>query len=160
MVTNIEPIRDDIGHTRALKRLDELWNSEPGTTEAQEAELLTILIDDYENKHHAIPAPDPVETLKFMLDQEQITKAELAEYLGGPSKVSEVLSGERALSLTMIRKLHAALHIPAETLIRPIKIRRAKAVAKVARAQNKATGGKRVIVSRGGTRRAARAKAT
>lgn len=122
----IGPIHSDDDHARAVSRLEELLDAEPGTPEASEAEVLTILVDSYESKHHAIEPPDPIESLKFMLDQEQITKRQLADYLGGASRVSEVLNGTRDLNLAMIRRLHNELGMSAETLLQIPKVRRAR----------------------------------
>lgn len=101
----------------ALKRIDELFDSKPGTPEADELELLVALVEIYEKEHYPIDAPDPISAIKFRMEQEGLTNADMEAYLGSKSKVSEVFSGKRRLSLTMIRKLVEGLHIPAEVLI-------------------------------------------
>lgn len=114
-------IHNDAEHSAALSRIDELWGSREGSLEAQELEVLAILVDDYENKHHEIEPPDPIEAIKFRIEQMGLTPSEAAELFGARSRMSEVFNGKRALSIEMIRAIHAKLHIPAEILIQPVK---------------------------------------
>jgi HTH-type transcriptional regulator/antitoxin HigA len=88
-----------------------------GTAESDELELLSILIEEYEKKEYSIEAPNPIEAILFRIDQLGMTRSELKRYLGSRSRVSEILSGKRKLSLSMIRKLNKDLNIPAEVLI-------------------------------------------
>lgn len=88
-----------------------------GSSEADEMEVLGLLIEAYEKEHYPVPPPHPIEAIKFRLDQMGISESELNKILGYRSRKSEILSGKRKLSLAMIRKLHQVLNIPAETLI-------------------------------------------
>jgi HTH-type transcriptional regulator/antitoxin HigA len=115
-------IRTDEEHEAALKQIEALWDAEPGTPEGDEFELWAILIEMYEDEHYPIVAPDPISYLHFLMDQGSLRQADLIPYIGSRSKVSEVLSGKRSLSLSMIRALHEGLDIPADVLIqKPMK---------------------------------------
>ncbi len=115
---NITPIRTKKDYSSALKRVDELWNAKANTPQGDELEILSTLIEAYENKHYAIEAPDPIEAVKFRLDQMSITREELAKILGGKNRVSEVLNGKRKLSFTMMKNLHKHLNIPEASFFR------------------------------------------
>lgn len=104
-------------YERALARIDELFDAKPGTKEADELELLVALVELYEQKLYHIDPPTPIDAIKFRMEQEGLTNSDMVEYLGSKSKVSEVFSGKRGLSLTMIRKLSSELDIPADVLI-------------------------------------------
>jgi len=106
-------------HAEALQRLDELMarNPAPGTADGNELELLAHLIEDYERQKHDLGYPSPVEAIRFRMEQQGLKPKDLVRYLGSPSKVSEILNGKRSLTLTMIRRLHEGLGIPAEVLI-------------------------------------------
>jgi HTH-type transcriptional regulator/antitoxin HigA len=92
-------------------------NLRPNSKDSDELEVLSILIKEYENEHFPVPKPNPIEAIRFRLDQMNMSEAELSEVLGYRSRKSEILSGKRKLSLAMIRKLNEVLHIPAEVLI-------------------------------------------
>ena len=115
----IKLIRTEADYELALARIYDLiqLDIEPGTVPGDELEVLTLLVKDYENQHHALPKPHPVEAIRFRLDQMGLSEADLSAILGSRSRKSEILSGQRKLSLEMIRKLNAALKIPAEVLI-------------------------------------------
>jgi HTH-type transcriptional regulator / antitoxin HigA len=115
----IKPIKNKTQYKEALDKAYELMQMElkPGSTESDELEVLSILIENYEEKNYPVPPPNPVEAIKFRMEQLGISKSELAEYLGYKSRVSEVLSGKRKLTLAMIRRLHEKLKIPVESLI-------------------------------------------
>lgn len=104
-------------YEQALARIDELFDAKPGTKEADELELLVALVELYEQKLYHIDPPTPIDAIKFRMEQEGLTNSDMVEYLGSKSKVSEVFSGKRGLSLTMIRKLSSELDIPADVLI-------------------------------------------
>lgn len=106
-------------HAEALHRLDELMarTPAPGTADGNELELLAHLIDDYERQKHDLGYPSPVEAIRFRMEQQGLKPKDLVPYLGSPSKVSEILNGKRPLTLTMIRRLHEGLGLPAEVLI-------------------------------------------
>lgn len=114
---DIKPVRTKRDHQRALSRIDELIDAKRGTPEYDELEVLSVLVEAYEEKHCSIPPPDPVEAIKFRMDQLDLKQADIAELLGGKNRVSEVLSRKRKLSLRMIRNLHKSLHIPSDVLI-------------------------------------------
>lgn len=102
----------------ALIRLEAIFDSKKGDDTADELELLTLLIENYENQQHPIDLPDPIEAIKFRMDQLGYKQKDLAKALGQKSRVSEVLNKKRKLSIEMIRKLHETLGIPSEVLIR------------------------------------------
>ncbi len=104
----------------AMKVVLRLMASNPvrGTKEADELELLSLIVESYENKHFPIPPVDPIEAIKFRMDQMSMDRAGLAEILGGRSRVSEIFRGKRRISPSMAKALNQKLHIPAETLLR------------------------------------------
>jgi len=104
-------------YEEALAHLETLMDAEPGTPEEDELELFALLIEEYEDEHFPIGLPDPIEAIKFRMEQEDLTRKDLIPYIGSASKVSEVLNRKRPLSLNMIRKLHDGLGIPAEVLM-------------------------------------------
>lgn len=116
----IKPIKNNSEYEGALERAYDLLQMDlvPDSKESDELEVLSILIKEYENEHFPIPKPHPIEVIKFRLDQMGIPESELSEILGAKSRKSEILSGKRKLSLSMIRKLNEKLKIPAEVLIR------------------------------------------
>ena len=107
-------IKNETEYNEALKRIEELFDAEPGTPESDELELLVALVELYEKEHFPITAPDPVEAIKFRMG---LTNEDMIQYLGSKSRISEVFSHKRNLSLSMIRKLVSGLNIPAEVLI-------------------------------------------
>lgn len=110
-------IKTEIDHEMALAHLETLMDAEPGTPQEEELELFAVLIENYEREHFPIGLPDPIEAIKFRMDQQELTRKDLEKYIGSPSKVSEVLNRKRPLSLAMIRALHQGLDIPAEVLL-------------------------------------------
>jgi len=104
-------------HTAALAHLDRLMDAKTGSPQAAELELWSLLVEKYEEEHFPIPAPDPVEAIRFRMEQDGLRPGDLRLYLQSKSRVSEVLSRKRPLSLAMIRSLHAGLKIPAEVLV-------------------------------------------
>ena len=114
----LKPIRNDRDLHRALKRIDELWDAKPGTLRGDELDVLMLLVEKYEDEHFEIPASDPVEAIKFVMEQNDLSRKDLEPYIGTSGRVSEVLSKKRNLTLAMIKKLHAGLKIPYESLIR------------------------------------------
>ena len=111
----IAPIKTTRDYDRVLARIEQLMDAKPGTKAGDELEVLTTLVEAYEAKHHAIYAPDPIEAIKFRMDQLGMTRKDLETLLGG--RVSEILTKKRNLSLEMIRRLHRKLHIPLGSLI-------------------------------------------
>jgi HTH-type transcriptional regulator/antitoxin HigA len=114
---NAKIIRTEADYEAALARIEELMDAPAGTPEGEELDLLSLLVWNYEQEHYPIGSPAPLEAIEFFMDQNNLTNADMVQYLGSPSKVSEVLSGKRALSKTMIRKLVEGLGIPAEVLL-------------------------------------------
>jgi HTH-type transcriptional regulator/antitoxin HigA len=114
---NITPFKTTRDHDRALRRIERLMDAKTGSKNGDELDVLTTLVEAYEAKHHAICPPDPVEAIKFRLDQLGLTRKDLEVMLGGRGRVSEILTRERGLSLKMIRRLHRELHIPLEGLV-------------------------------------------
>jgi|SRR3569833_258917 len=115
----LKPIKNEEQYDRALNRVYDLMQMdiEIDSPKSDELEILSILVKEYENEHHPIPSPNPLEAIKFRLDQMGLSEKELGNILGYRSRKSEILSGKRKLSLTMIRKLNEVLHIPADILI-------------------------------------------
>ena len=114
---NILPIRNEKDYQKALDRLEEIFDAEIGTEEGDELEILSILIDRFENENFPIGMPDPIQAIKFRMEQMGMKPKDLAEVVGFKSRVSEILNKKRKLSLNMIRKLNTTLHIPTEVLI-------------------------------------------
>lgn len=116
----LKPIKNNSGYEVALERAYSLMQLDLAaeSEDSDELEVLSILIKEYENEHYPMPKPHPIEAIKFRLDQMGISESELSEILGTRSGKSEILSGKRKLSLSMIRKLNEKLKIPAELLIR------------------------------------------
>lgn len=113
----LKPIKNDRELNRALKRIDELWGAKPNTPRGDELDVLMLLVEKYENEHYAIPASDPVEAIKFLMEQKSLSRKDLEPYIGTSGRVSEVLNKKRNLTLAMIKKLHEGLKIPYECLI-------------------------------------------
>ena len=113
----LKPIRTDRELDRALERIGELWGAEPGTPPGDELDVLMLLVEKYEEEHFSIPASDPVEAIKFLMEQNALSRKDLEPYIGARGRVSEVLNRKRSLTLPMIRRLHRGLKIPYESLI-------------------------------------------
>lgn len=116
-MSTIRPIRNDADLDAALARIDTLLTAAPGTPEFDECELLSILVEEYEKRHHPVPPPTPIQAIEFALEQRGLTRRDLEPLIGSSGRVSEVLSGKRGLTLPMIRRLHFVLQVPAEVLI-------------------------------------------
>lgn len=114
----IKPIHTADDHRAALAEISRLMDSDPtlGTPDGDRLDVLATLVEAYEAKHYPI-APDPIEAIKFRMEQQGLTVADMAPYIGPPNRVYKVLSRKRGLSLSMIRRLHTGLGIPAESLI-------------------------------------------
>lgn len=113
----ILPIRNEDDYQKALERLEEIFDAKQGTEEGDELEILSILIDRYENENFPIGMPDPIEAIKFRMEQMGMKQKDLAEVVGFKSRVSEILNKKRKLTLEMIRNLNSTLNIPTEVLI-------------------------------------------
>jgi HTH-type transcriptional regulator/antitoxin HigA len=114
---NIRPVNSEPAYDEAIERIETLWGAESGTPEGDELDVLLTLVRVYEKENHPVPPPTPIEAIHFVMDQRGMKQADLVPYIGSRPKVSEILSGKRTLSLSMIRSLHTHLGIPAEILI-------------------------------------------
>ncbi len=114
---NIKPIRTDKDYEEALQRVEFLMDAKEGTTEFDELEILSTLIENYEAKHFSIDIPDPIEAIKFRMEQEGLKQKDVAEFFGNKVRVSEVLNKKRRLTLDMVRNLHDNLSIPYDSLL-------------------------------------------
>jgi HTH-type transcriptional regulator/antitoxin HigA len=123
----IKPIKTEFDHAAALREIERLWGADEGTAGGDRLEVLATLVEAYEQAHFPIDAPDPIEAIKFRLEQQGTDKKTLIGVIGSRTRVHEVLRRDRALSLAMIRRLHQTLKIPAEVLIRPIRRRKRSA---------------------------------
>lgn len=113
----IKPIRNDDDLRATFRRLEAVFQAEAGTPEADEMEILVTLIEAYENRHYPIGPADPVEAIKFRMEQQGLTPRDLEPYIGSSGRVSEVLNRKRPLSLRMAKRLHDGLRIPYESLL-------------------------------------------
>jgi HTH-type transcriptional regulator/antitoxin HigA len=125
----LKPIKTDADHEAALLEIERLWGAIEGTADGDRLEILITLAEAYEDAHFPMDLPDPIEAIKFRLEQQGVDKKALIGIIGNRTRVYEVLRRDRALSLTMIQKLNQQLKIPAEILIRPIRVRKKKLAA-------------------------------
>lgn len=114
---NIRPIKTKKDYEQALERLEHIFDAKKGTDKGDELEILGMLIDNYENEKFLIDFPDPVEAIKFRMEQLGFNQTDLAKVVGLKSRASEILNRKRKLSLEMIRQIHEKLNIPTEVLI-------------------------------------------
>lgn len=114
---NLKPIRNHDELSAALVRIEELWGAPIDTPEGNELEILSLLVEKYEDEHFPIKPSNPVEAIKFRMEQQGLQPKDLEPFIGGSGRVSEVLSKKRRLTLPMIRKLNAGLNIPLESLV-------------------------------------------
>jgi HTH-type transcriptional regulator/antitoxin HigA len=126
---HLKPIRNKADHENALVEIERLWDAEEGTADGDRLEILTTLVEAYEEARFPIDMPDPIEAIRFRLEQQGGYKKALIGIIGNRTRVYEVLRGDRALSLEMIRQLNVRLKIPAEILIRPVRLRKRKKAA-------------------------------
>jgi HTH-type transcriptional regulator / antitoxin HigA len=115
---DIKPIKTERDYQRALKEIDKLMDAKPNTPQGDRLDVLVTLVEAWEEKHYAIDPPDPVEAILFAMEQRGLSRRDLEPFIGNRARVAEVLNHKRPLTLRMIRRLHAALGIPAEVLIR------------------------------------------
>lgn len=116
----IHPIKTEQDYDAALVEVDRLMEADPNTSEGDRLDILTTLIEAYEAKHYAVDIPDPIEAIKFQMEQMGLSRKELEPFIGSRARVAEVLNRKRHLSLEMIRRLHRGLKIPANVLIQSI----------------------------------------
>jgi HTH-type transcriptional regulator/antitoxin HigA len=120
---NIKPIKTEADYEDTLERIGELMSAQPDTPEGDELDILTTLVEHYEAQHYPIDAPNPIEVLRFRMEQYGLKDKDLVPFIGHSGRVSEVLNYQRKLTLPMIRKLHAGLHIPAESLVQDYELK-------------------------------------
>jgi HTH-type transcriptional regulator/antitoxin HigA len=119
MKNSVKPIHTKKDYETALNELERLWGAKSGTPEGDRLDVLATLIDAYEAVHYPMDPPDPIEAIKFRMEQQGLTRKDLEPLIGTRTRVAEVLNRRRSLSIEMIRRLHQALGISAEVLIRP-----------------------------------------
>jgi HTH-type transcriptional regulator/antitoxin HigA len=119
MATDVKPIRTEADYDAAMEEVAALWGAVSGTPQGDRLDVLATLIDAYEAKHHAMDAPDPIDAIKFRMEQQGMTRKDLEGIIGTRTRIAEVLNRKRSLSIGMIRRLHDRLGISAEVLIRP-----------------------------------------
>jgi len=114
---SIKPIKTKKDYEQAMKRLEKIFDARPGTDQGDELEILSLLIEKYEDEHYPIEAPDPIEAIKFRMEQMGYKQKDLEKAIGSKSRVSEILSRKRKLTLEMVCALHEKLNIPLEALV-------------------------------------------
>ncbi|CEF41391.1 hypothetical protein ASN_2085 [Acetobacter senegalensis] len=122
MTADLKPIRNEADYDAALGEVGRLWGAKSGTLDGDRLDVLATLIDAYEAKHHPIDPPDPVEAIRFRMEQQGLTRKDLEPMIGPRNRVADVLNRKRGLSIDMIRQLHDGLGISAEVLIRPSRM--------------------------------------
>lgn len=122
----IRPIKTEADYQKALERLDEIFDAKIGSIESDEADILGLLIDEYEKKKYPIEAPDPIEAIKIRMEEMQLKQIDLVDAIGGKSRVSEVLNRKRKLTVEMIRNLTSRLNLSSDILINEYQLIREK----------------------------------
>jgi HTH-type transcriptional regulator / antitoxin HigA len=125
MRAEVKPIRSNADHEAALKEIERLWGAKSGSREGDRLDVLATLIDAYEGKHFPMDPPDPIEAIKFRMEQQNLTRRDLEAIIGSRTRIAEILNRKRGLSIGMIRRLHEHLGISADVLIRPTRRRAA-----------------------------------
>ena len=118
----IKPIKSEEDYQTALKRLEIIFDAPIGTSKSDEADILGLLIDEYENTHYTIEAPDPIEAIKIRMEEMELKQVDLIPEIGGKSRVSEILNRKRKLTIDMIRRLKDKLNLSAELLIKDYQL--------------------------------------
>lgn len=113
----IKPIKTEKDYEQALERLEVIFDAPANSPEGDEAEILSMLIDNYENEHYPIEAPDPIEAIKIRMEEMNLKQKDLVGVIGGKSRVSEILNKKKRLTVDMIRELERILHISASVLV-------------------------------------------
>jgi HTH-type transcriptional regulator/antitoxin HigA len=121
----IRPSKTEADYEAALAEIEELFEAEPSTPEGDRLEVLTTLVEAYEDAHYSIPSPDPIEAIRYYMESRGLVRRDLEPYIGSRARVSEILNRKRPLSLTMIRRLNKELGIPADVLIEPYEYQQA-----------------------------------
>ncbi len=121
---DLKPIKTEADYRAALKRLEEIFDAKLGTHESDELEILGLMVDNYENEHYPIEAPDPIEAIKIRMEEMHLRQVDLIPEIGGKSRVSEILNRKRRLTIDMVRKLAIRLNISANVLISDYQLSR------------------------------------
>ena len=124
-MADVKPIRSEADYKRALTEVEHLWGAASGTAKGDRLDVLATLIEAWEVTHYPFDQPDPIEAIKFRMEQQGLTRKDLEGIIGSRARIAEVLDRKRGLSIAMIRRLNAELNIPAEVLIRPTRKRAA-----------------------------------
>ena len=125
MAAEVRPIRTKRDYEAALRDVERLWGAKIGTRDGDRLDVLATLIDAYEADHYPMDPPDPIEAIKFRMEQQGLTRRDLEEIIGTRTRIAEVMNRKRGLSIAMIRRLHERLGISADVLIRPSRKRAA-----------------------------------
>jgi HTH-type transcriptional regulator / antitoxin HigA len=121
MASELRPIRTETDYEAALAEVGRLWGAKSGTPTGDRLDVLVTLIEAYEDKHYPMDPPDPIEAIRFRMEQQGLTRKDLEPMIGTRNRIAEVLNRKRGLSIEMIRSLHDKLGISAEVLIRPTR---------------------------------------
>lgn len=124
MATDLKPIRTEADYEAALAEVERLWGAKGGTPKGDRLDVLATLIEAHETKHYPIDPPDPIDAIRFRMEQQGLTRKDLEPMIGTRNRIAEVFNRKRGLSIEMIRNLHDKLGISAEVLIRPILVKR------------------------------------
>jgi HTH-type transcriptional regulator / antitoxin HigA len=124
-VADVKPIRSEVDYEAALAEVETLWGAKSGTPKGDRLDVLTTLIEVWETTNYPFETPDPIEAIKFRMEQQGLSRKDLEGIIGSRARIAEVLDRKRGLSIAMIRRLNAELDIPAEILIRPTRKRAA-----------------------------------
>ena len=115
---NIKPIKTEMDYQASLAEIEKYFDAKPDTPKGDKLDVLVTLVEAYEEKHHAIDLPDPIDAIKYVMESKGLTRKDLELCIGSRARISEILSRKRKLTLPMIRKLYKQFHIPARVLIR------------------------------------------
>lgn len=126
-MNDVKPIRSEADYEAALADVERLWGAKAGTTKGDRLDVLATLIDVYESEHYPMDPPDPIEAIKFRMEQQNLTRKDLEGIVGSRTRIAEVLNRRRGLSIGMIRRLHEKLGISTDILIRPSRIKASRA---------------------------------
>jgi HTH-type transcriptional regulator/antitoxin HigA len=126
-MSDVKPIRTEADYEAALTEVERLWGAKAGTPKGDRLDVLATLIDVYESQHFPMDPPDPIEAIKFRMEQQNLTRKDLEGIVGSRTRIAEVLNRHRGLSINMIRRLHDKLGISTDILIRPSRIKPVRA---------------------------------
>lgn len=125
-MSDVKPIRTEADYEAALGEVERLWGAKAGTPKGDRLDVLATSIDVYESQHYPMDPPDPIEAIKFRMEQQNLTRKDLEGIVGTRTRIAEVLNRRRGLSISMIRRLHEKLGISTDVLIRPSRIKPAR----------------------------------